>query len=92
MRAPELATLEKFCQAFHVTIQEVSGFMAEPNFMDRVVRDTTAWKSATRDVIAAVKRNAEDGTRSDQMRFVAAYLKIVEHPAAEAIEELASLK
>lgn len=58
--------------------------MAEPGFMDRVLQDMTYWKAGVRDVIEAVKRNAEDTSRADQGWWNAYYLVLVEHPMAEA--------
>jgi hypothetical protein len=87
-RPPELKTLDKFAAIFAVTIPELYAFMAEPGFMDAVVNDTTHWKAETRSVIQAIKRNAEDAARADQMSWCAAFMALVGHPSTDALEHL----
>jgi hypothetical protein len=87
-RPPELPNLEKFCGLFRVTFSEVAGFMAEDGFMEAVVSDLDHWRETTCNVIQAVQNNAMDKSRSDQMVWVLAFMRIVKHPAARELSDL----
>ncbi len=71
-----------------MSIAEISGFMAEDGFMEAVVSDLDHWRETTCDVIQAVQNNARDKSRSDQMVWVLAFLRIVKHPAARELSDL----
>jgi len=62
--------------------------MAEPGFMDAVVNDIPHFKAQTASVIEAVRLNALDCERADQMVWVAAFGEIVGLPATEALRAL----
>lgn len=87
-RPKELPDLDTFCREFHVTLAEAVGFTVEPGFMDLVIADTSHWKSRNHEVMAAIKRNAEDRERKDQERWVLIWMTVIKHPAAEALQEL----
>lgn len=62
--------------------------MAEDRFMDVVLNDVTYWKQGWHDVMKAVKRNAEDPQKSDQLVWVHAYAVLLHHPAAADLESV----
>jgi hypothetical protein len=62
--------------------------MSEDGFMEAVVKDLDHWQATTCDVISAVKANAMDKARADQMVWVLAFMRIVKHPAAREISDL----
>jgi hypothetical protein len=65
--------------------------MAEQDFLDDVVENLDHWRRTATDVIAAIKRNAEDANRPDQMVWVVAFLRLVKHSGVGKLHDLVSV-
>ena len=87
-RPKDIPTLERFCDVFHISMPDAYSMMAEVGFMNAVMNDRTYWQEAFHDVMAAVKRNAEDPQRSDQLVWVTAYATLIGHGSAADLEAI----
>lgn len=76
-----------FINAFKTTTAELAQFLVEDGFLDEVMGNLDHWKMGSSDVIAAIKRRAEDTSDKDQLLYAAVYLAIAKHPAAGAVKQ-----
>lgn len=87
-RPVELNTLKKLADEFGVRIPDLYGYLAEPGFIEAVVADLTYWRIEVHTVIESVRVTATNPQSPNYLKCVVAYMRIVGHPAADALADL----
>jgi hypothetical protein len=80
--------LDGFCAEYRISKDLAYAFMDADTFLDEVVANLDHWRATSFDVIKAIKTNAENSSRPDQLVWVLAYLRLVKHPGAQHLRDL----
>lgn len=87
-RPKDIRSREQICAVLGISDEQYLHITTTGNFTDAVRNCLDHWKLSAGDVIQAVKSRALATTDPQQARFVAIFLSIIDHPAAQAVEAL----